>query len=230
MVERDEVRRAYDEVAETYASHRSGDDEGMAILASFLESLPPSPRVLDAGCGQGTPVLERLDAEGAAVGVDFSREQLTLARESVPGGALAQADMTALPFAADSFDAAVAFWSLIHVPLESHPAVLEEFARVLRPGGRVLVCEASDRWCGRNEDWLETGVGMEWHMAGATATRGQLVEVGLSVTDTWTAPESLADDADRSSPVGDRDGDGSTEAGDAEEDWPWTFLAATLER
>lgn len=45
--------------------------------------------------------------------------------------------MADLPFADGVFDAVIAYWSLIHVPTEEHQTVIDEFARVLRPGGRV---------------------------------------------------------------------------------------------
>lgn len=49
--------------------------------------------------------------------------------------------MTALPLGDDVVDAVVAYHSLIHIPFEAHQTVIEEFSRVLRPDGRVLVSE-----------------------------------------------------------------------------------------
>ncbi len=222
MADRDDVRRSYDELADVYAAERSEDDQALAILERFLDSLDEPERVLDAGCGQGTPVLERLGRETEAVGVDFSREQLALAREAVPDAGLVGADMTRLPFADDSFDAVVAYYSLIHVPLDEHPTVLEEFARVLRPGGRALVCEGSgEEWVGENPDWLDTGVEMEWEIAGAEATAEQLDDAGFTVVDQWGAPERLAAD--------DEGDDGDDAIGEDDEDLPWAFFAARLD-
>ncbi|WP_396610918.1 class I SAM-dependent methyltransferase [Haloferax sp. S1W] len=215
---KDDVRRAYDDLAPVYAEQRTGDGEGMAILTEFLDSLPESPRVLDAGCGQGTPVLTRLASEADPVGLDFSREQVTLAAENVPDAPLAQGDMTALPFGTDAFDAVVAYWSLIHVPMDDHQTVIDEFARVLRSGGRVLVCEGTNEWAGENPDWLESGVRMEWNIAGAAETRAQLQNAGFEVTDTWGAPETMNPDEE--------DGE---ETGDSDDDHPWTFFSARLE-
>lgn len=215
MVEKDVVRQGYDELGDAYAAHRSGDGQGMDVLSSFLESVPESARILDAGCGPGRPVLSHLTDVASAVGLDFSGEQLRLAAESAPEAALARGDMTALPFAAGTFDAAVAYWSLIHVPLADHRTVIDEFARVLRPGGRVLVCEGTERWAGENPDWLETGVEMAWEIAGAETTREQLEAAGFEITDSWGVPETLEDD----------EVDGEND-GDADDDW--TFFAARL--
>lgn len=47
--------------------------------------------------------------------------------------------MRSLPMADGGTDAIVAFYSLIHIPREEVPTVLEEFRRVLKPNGRVLL-------------------------------------------------------------------------------------------
>ncbi len=143
MVDKDVVRRGYDELAETYAAERSEADRERAALEAFFGSLPASPTVLDAGCGRGTPVLRRRSEDGAAaaIGVDFSREQLELAAANAPTASLVRGDLTDLPVRDGTFDAVTALHSLIHVPLDEHLTVLEEFARVLQPGGRVLVSE-----------------------------------------------------------------------------------------
>ena len=230
MVDKDAVRRAYDELAETYDETRSTNGRAVELLGAFLESLPASARVLDAGCGSGSPALERIDRAGAAVGLDLSRRQLQLAAESAPGAALAQGDMTALPFEDDSFDGVVACWSLIHIPMADHAAVVGESARVLRPGGRALVCEGTHEWVGENPDWLDSGVGMAWNIAGAETTREQLLDAGFEITDTWGVPETLEDgDVD-----GDADGEVENDAAngvddDVDDDLPWTVFAVRLD-
>ncbi|QLK25879.1 methyltransferase domain-containing protein [Natrinema zhouii] len=194
MVDKDVVRRGYDAVAETYAAERSEGGTEMDVLEAVLESLSDSPTVLDVGCGQGMPVLRRVSDAGSAVGTDFSREQLALAAANAPAAAFVQGDMVTLPFSDGVFDAVIAFHSLIHIPLNDHRAVLDEFARVLRPGGRVLLSEAPGEWTGENPDWLETGVEMQWDMAGAAATRTQLREAGFAVVDERESTETLVDD------------------------------------
>jgi ubiquinone/menaquinone biosynthesis C-methylase UbiE len=217
MVEKNVVRQGYDELGDAYAAQRSGDGQGMDVLSAFLEAVLESARILDAGCGPGRPVLSHLTDEASAVGLDFSGEQLRLAAEHAPDASLARGDMTALPFDEGAFDAAVAFWSLIHVPLADHETVIEEFARVLRPGGRLLVCEGTERWVGENPDWLDSGVGMEWEIAGAEATCEQLRNAGFEIIDSWGVPETLEDDE-------------VDEDGESQSDDDWTFFAARLRR
>ncbi|MFC4359948.1 class I SAM-dependent methyltransferase [Halobium salinum] len=216
MVDKDAVRRAYDEIAEVYAEERATTGRSVEILEAFLDSLSDPQRVLDAGCGHGRPVLTRMAGSTDAVGLDFSRGQLDLAREAAPAADLLQGDMTALPLDDDSVDAVVACWSLIHVPMDDHGRVVGEVARVLRPGGRVLLCEGRGEWDGANPDWLDTDVGMEWNMAGEEATRDHLREAGFRVVDRWLAPDSLEEDPESHGTLD-------------EEDLPWVFLAGRLE-
>lgn len=212
MTERNAVRHSYDELADVYATQRSTDEQGMERLSEFLDSVPESAVVLDAGCGQGAPVLSHLSDSVTAVGLDFSRTQLELAMSNAPGSALVQGEMTALPFAPATVDAVLAYWSLIHVPMADHRTVIEEFARVLRPGGRVLLCEGTNRWDGENANWLDSGVSMTWNIAGADATRDQLGDAGFSVVERWETSDPLEADE------GDTDDD----------DRPWTFFVAQL--
>ena len=219
MADKDTVRRAYDELVDVYAEERSENDRGMDLLDEFLRSLSDSASVLDAGCGQGTPVLSRLSDSATAIGLDFSRGQLRRAAENAPCASLVQGDMTAQPFPADAFDAVVAFWSLIHVPLDEHQTVIDECARVVRPGGRLLLCEGTNEWSGENPNWLESGVKMEWEIAGAKTTESQLQNAGFTIVDTWGAPEELGKD--------ENENDDLDETAD---EHPWTFFSAQLDR
>lgn len=99
--------------------------------------------ILDVGCGDGA--LTRFMArEGAlATGVDISETRLAEARakEAVPGADYRAGRGEALPFADSSVDGVVYHNALHHVPVEAQAAALAEAARVLKPGGRLLVFE-----------------------------------------------------------------------------------------
>ncbi|QCC51149.1 class I SAM-dependent methyltransferase [Halapricum salinum] len=194
MVDKRTVRDGYDALVDDYAAQRTDDSDDVEALASFLDDLPDGSRLLDAGCGQGIPVLASLDGV-SGVGLDISHGQLARASENAPAAALAQGDMTRLPFADDAFDAVTALWSVIHVPEGDHRTVFEEFARVLRPGGRLLLVEGTDEWRGTNPDWLGGGAAMEWHIAGPEATREQLRAVGFEILVERTIGDSLEEDA-----------------------------------
>jgi ubiquinone/menaquinone biosynthesis C-methylase UbiE len=100
---------------------------------------------LDAGCGTGFLSLE-LAARGHRVtGVDFAPAMLELARGKAAAQKLAvrfeQADAENLPFAPQSFDLAISRHVLWTLP---HPeAAIEEWMRLLRPGGRLAVVDGA---------------------------------------------------------------------------------------
>lgn len=111
-------------------------------VGSFLSELPPSSRVLDAGCGNGRHSLLIPKAGHDVVGLDVSRKLLGIARAKVasPKAGWVEGAIEALPFKESSFDAVTALAVLHHVRgHRERVAVLREFVRVLRPGGRVLV-------------------------------------------------------------------------------------------
>lgn len=104
-------------------------------------------RVLDAGCGDGRFAASIAKHVAIVIGIDASDEMLRAAGNR-PGGAglaidLACADVSTLPFASDSFDAVTAVTVLCLMP--DPVAALKELARVVRPGGRVVVGELG-RW------------------------------------------------------------------------------------
>ncbi|MFC6753893.1 SAM-dependent methyltransferase, partial [Halorubrum tibetense] len=56
-MDRNEVRRAWDAVAETYASRRDPDGSDAALIDDLLDELPPEPAVLDVGDVDGARTL-----------------------------------------------------------------------------------------------------------------------------------------------------------------------------
>jgi SAM-dependent methyltransferase len=92
--------------------------------------------ILDAGCGTGNNLVH-LSGRGRAVGVDLSEDALRFCRTR--GVQAARASVLALPFAAASFDLVTSFDVLYHRWVKDDRAAVAELARVLRPGGLLLV-------------------------------------------------------------------------------------------
>jgi ubiquinone/menaquinone biosynthesis C-methylase UbiE len=113
------------------------------LAADLATVAPPDGAVLDVGTGPGVLLVElaALRPDLRLTGVDLSADMIAAATRNLePLGHRARAhvgDVTSLPFADQSFDLVVSSLSLHHW---DHPeAAVPELARVLRPGGRVLV-------------------------------------------------------------------------------------------
>lgn len=116
-----------------------GRREYGAWLESFGEMLRPGEVVVDLGCGKGADV-EYLHSLGMlAVGMDLSLPRVAQAKVRVPEAHFVVADLTAgLPFQAESFGVATASLSLHYFDRETTSAILQDVARILKPGGVVL--------------------------------------------------------------------------------------------
>jgi len=170
-------------MAEHYLATKNPEDPlARSALEDLASLLPPEAAVLDLGCGAGLPVTRWLDAKGFAVtGVDVSAKQLDLARKNAPGATFLKADMAKVTFAPATFDAVVAFHSIIHVPRTDHPDLLRNIHRWIRPKGAFLATMAVAANEGRDEDWEGWGAPMVWSHYGTDANVAMLREAGFEV-------------------------------------------------
>ncbi|WP_420081449.1 SAM-dependent methyltransferase [Streptomyces sp. JL4002] len=109
-----------------------------------------SSHVLDLGCGVGGPGLRLVSHTGARVtGISISEEQVKTANRLAAEAGLADrasfqhGDAMKLPFADASFDAVMALESICHMP--DRQQVLTDAARVLAPGGRLVLTDVFER-------------------------------------------------------------------------------------
>jgi SAM-dependent methyltransferase len=136
-IERPGVREGYDRWSRTY------DATPNPIVAldrrHTLDALEarPGERVLDAGCGTGAHLARLCAARTRAIGLDFSRGMLHVARRAAPRAALAQADLNAeLPVRPGAFDALLS--SLVSEHLRDLRRFFREAHTALRRGGRLV--------------------------------------------------------------------------------------------
>jgi SAM-dependent methyltransferase len=107
--------------------------------------------ILDAACGNGRYthfLLRRADPDAQITGFDYSHNMLLRARKRLHSDRPTHvaADLTRLPYASAVFDAIVCGWVLEHLP-DPRPG-LRELARVLRPGGKLLLLATEDTLTG----------------------------------------------------------------------------------
>ena len=139
----DAVRTMFDKIAPVYDLMNRlmtvGLDGRWRRLAASL-AVQPGDRVLDAACGTGDLAVADLRAgAGRVTGLDFSERMLARARAKAPALEWVQGDMLALPFAAETFDAATVGFGVRNVA--DLPLALRELRRVLHPGGRLAILE-----------------------------------------------------------------------------------------
>jgi demethylmenaquinone methyltransferase/2-methoxy-6-polyprenyl-1,4-benzoquinol methylase len=137
------VRAMFDRIAGVYDVMNTVMTAGLhhrwRSRAADLARVGPGTRALDVATGTGDLAIELASRGGDVVGSDFSEGMLARARTKAPGLTWEQADAMALPYPDDSFDAAtVGFGARNFGDLGEG---LREMARVVRPGGRVVIHE-----------------------------------------------------------------------------------------
>ena len=175
------------------------------VTQSFLPDGRGEVLELGAGSGRGTigVLLARPSARVMAVdayrgyfGIDDNTPERLLRNARAAGVhervQVQVADMRTLPFAADRFDAAFSVAAIDHLPWDGIAAALRETARVLRPGGQLLVVSLnSDAWVTVAMPWSIHGHGF-W---GSTQSRRRWTEAldaaGFTLLDTGTAPATI---------------------------------------
>lgn len=127
------------------SSYEVASDRFTAIMIEKLAA-GPGDRVLDVGCGPGKPAVQLARASGAeVVGISISTGDVALATARAEAEGIQDrvrfehANALDLPFPDNSFDHVLAFESIVHIP--DRARVLTEIARVLRPGGRVVLTD-----------------------------------------------------------------------------------------
>ncbi|EFW99140.1 methyltransferase type 11 [Grosmannia clavigera kw1407] len=184
------VEQTYDDIAEWYLDWVKGQDSPRERYTDMvLENAPPSPRILELGCGPGVPITQRLLKRGAqVVANDISARQLVMARARCPQATFVQGDMAALVFAPLSFDGIISFYTIFHLPRAEQRAMLCKISSWLRPGG-LFACnlatfdaeEIHGEFLGHGMFWSSYGVGENKAMleaAGMDLVAAEVLEAG----------------------------------------------------
>ena len=113
------------------------------VVRDILDSVPRGI-ALDAACGTGRHAEYLVSLGHEVIGVDSSPEMLAAARAKIPGGDFREGDLHYLPVPDQCADVAVCALALTHVP--DLAPVVAEFARVLRPGGHLVISDSRSDW------------------------------------------------------------------------------------
>jgi ubiquinone/menaquinone biosynthesis C-methylase UbiE len=114
------------------------------VTESMLQSTYPDPFIVDAGCACGSILKGFKDSPvySKVLGVDLSEHMVKLGREhfGYTDSELVAGSIANIPVKSQSVSLVHSAQVLEHIPDEFVDAILDEFARVLRPGGRAFLC------------------------------------------------------------------------------------------
>jgi ubiquinone/menaquinone biosynthesis C-methylase UbiE len=108
------------------------------VVCPLLDTLPPG-RALDAACGTGRHARWLAEHGHDVVGIDASPEMLSVARVKVPAARFERGGLDSLPAPDAAFDLAICALALTHLP--ALDGAIAELARVLMPGGRLILTD-----------------------------------------------------------------------------------------
>jgi SAM-dependent methyltransferase len=141
-----EAAESYDRVAVPYADLvRDGlrnlplESSLLAHFAAQVGTVDGGGQVLDIGCGPGLLTRHLASFGVSVVGVDVSPGMLHLARKNNPGVEFIESSLTELPLPDASIGGVFCFYVMHHVPDHDLVRSFAEIARVLRPGGQVML-------------------------------------------------------------------------------------------
>jgi SAM-dependent methyltransferase len=154
-------RSFFDAVGPEWDALRSVFHDDLLRARAVNLLVPDGLRVLDLGTGTGILALELARLGCRVVAVDRSKAMLEAARaklaaEGVSGVDLREGDAAALPLPDGELDAAFAHMVLQYLP--SPADALAEMARVVRPGGRVVVID----FVRHDREWMRQELGVAW--------------------------------------------------------------------
>lgn len=158
-----------------------------------LVGRPAGGRVLDVGCGDGLLAAALARAGAVVTGIDSNINMLVAGRARAQreglGLGFGQADVRRLPFGDATFDVVIAITVLCFV--RDAERAMREMARVLKPGGAIVVGELGrwNLWAAKRRirGWLGSRVWREARFFGAAELRRLIVNAGLGVMATRAA-------------------------------------------
>ena len=183
-----ETRSSYDTDASGYAQKVRGLLGGrpylracLALFAELVHGAGGGP-VADVGCGPGYVTGYLHDAGVDVFGIDLSPEMIAIARRDYPDLRFEVGTMTDLDLAAESVVGIIAFWSVIHVPDHAIPGVFDEFRRVLRPQGLLLVgFHVGDETRHTSEGYTGCPINVDTHYRRPSTINDWLRDAGFTI-------------------------------------------------
>jgi SAM-dependent methyltransferase len=181
----DAIQKSYDSVADEYARHIFSELDNKPLdrelLSRFALELKDKGEICDMGCGPGH-VARYLRDHGADVfGLDLSAGMLEEARRLNPDITFRDGNMLALDLADASLAGIAAFYAMVHLPREAVADVFREMARVLKPGGLLLLAFHIGDETLHRDAWWDRPVNLDFRFFSPQAIVRDLEAAGLVV-------------------------------------------------
>jgi SAM-dependent methyltransferase len=178
------TRASFDAVAADYAAafadELSGKPLDRALLGAFAELVPDGP-VADVGCGPGYVTAHLASLGLDAFGIDLSPGMVEVARRAYPELRFSVGSMLGLDLADASVSGLVSYYSIVNIPRSELPAVFAEFARVLVPGGVLLMVFQVGNEDRHGTEWLGHAIDLHVYRNRPDAIAELLAAAGLPV-------------------------------------------------
>jgi len=184
------VRSLFDQYAPTFEdallnnlNYRGPDLLLKAVLAACRTSKRPPffKSAIDLGCGTGLAARAFEKNVESVVGIDLSPGMVAQAQRAYPSLPFSVGSMLALDLADGSLAGLVAYYSIVNIPRPELPTVFAEFARVLVPGGVLLMVFQVGDEVRHGTEWLGHPVDLHVYRNQPDAVAGLLAEAGLAV-------------------------------------------------
>ena len=193
------VRDVYDLAAPTYVQFVGTEISSAtewtldrSLLVAFVELMKgrAGSRVADIGCGPGRVAAFMADQGLDVIGLDISQAMLGIARAAHPHVVFEEGRLDALPFESGVLGGAVCWYSIIHTPPDRLGDSFDELARVLVPGGSLLLAFQANAEPRHRADAFGTRLPLTSYRHDLKAVISNLEESGFRISTTvLRAPE-----------------------------------------
>ena len=184
------ARAVYDMAAARYVqfvgTEISSGTEGpvdQSLLVAFVELVKKQTihRVADVGCGPGRAGAFMAERGLDVVGVDPSQAMLAVARSAHPQIKFEEGQLDALPFETGVLAGAVCWYSIIYTPPDRLFEAFSELARVLMPGGCLLLAFHAEGEPVHRTDAHGTRLPLTSYRHSVHAVAAGLVDIGFTI-------------------------------------------------
>jgi SAM-dependent methyltransferase len=179
------IRESYDRLAEEYArrlfdelQHKPLDRQ---LLDRFASQTSGQGEVCDMGCGPGHVARYLRDAGASVFGLDLSPVMVEQARKLNPDIPFREGNMMALDIADGTLAGIAAFYAIVNISRQFLPLVFQEFQRVLRPDGLLLLAFHAGNEVFSEEELWGKKISMDFFFFQTSEIKLDLEAAGLAI-------------------------------------------------